>query len=222
MKLINFHTHKPELSPNAVCVYPINVELDTIFPKEGFITIGVHPWHTNSENINLRFEPLKKALKQTNVIGIGEIGLDRLKGASLIKQTEILEYQLDISIETNKPVILHCVRSWSELVTAMSKKKYKNIAKAIHGFIAKPEIATMLVSQNYYLSFGSAIINATPELAEALTLVPRNRLFLETDDSDIPIYEVYDAASDILDTTIEELVQLSHSNFYNFFGIVPE
>lgn len=221
MRLINFHTHKPQFSSGAVHVVPYDVDTFNRTDPSQLSTVGIHPWSTESEHTLNSIDKLKSLSQEKNIIGIGEIGLDRLKGAPLPKQFDILKAQLQIALEIRKPVVIHCVRCWNELILILSDSKYKEVKKAIHGFRGKPEVAVQLVENGYYLSFGAPITHATPELAEALTRVPLNRLFFETDESEMPITEVYDAATDILDLTLEELVKVTHENFENFFGISP-
>lgn len=219
MKLINFHTHKPQFSANSICIVPYDVDNYLANTTNEYnITVGIHPWNTENSEVFSWIEKLKTLANQDKIIGIGEIGLDRLKGAPLVRQIRIFESQLDIAAECNKPVIIHCVRCWVEVIAILSKAQYKKVPKAIHGFRAKPEVAKQLVDNGFFLSFGSALTHASPELAEALTLVPKNKLFLETDDTETPIFEVYDAAADILDTTVEELVTITNQNLISFFG----
>jgi len=218
MKLVNFHTHKPQLNSNSICVVPCDVDNFNDFSSLYYKTIGLHPWKTDSSEVGLWLGKLNELAKQNDFIGVGEIGLDRLKGAPLKNQIDIFEKIVGIATEHKKPIIIHCVRCWTELIAILTKSKYHDIPKAIHGFRAKADVAKQLIDNGFYLSFGTPLIHATPELAEALTLVPRNKLFLETDDTEIPIYEVYDAAADILDSTIEELVGVTNQNLVTFFG----
>ncbi len=218
MKLINFHTHKPQFNSNSICIVPFNVDNFKVGDSFQYGTIGIHPWKTDNSEVDLWLEELKNLLKQKTFIGIGEIGLDRLKGAPLDAQISIFEKEFDIATEVDKPIIIHCVRCWSEVMAILSIPKYRNLTKAIHGFRAKPEIVKSLIEKGFYISFGTSIIHSTPELAEAVTIVPKSRLFLETDDTETHIFDVYDAAADILDTTIEELVNITSQNFSTFFG----
>ncbi len=218
MKLINFHTHKPQFNRNSICIVPFNVDNFKGGDSFQYGTIGIHPWKTDNSEVDLWLEELKNLLKQKTFIGIGEIGLDRLKGAPLDAQISIFDKELDIATEVDKPVIIHCVRCWSEVIATHSIPKYHKLTKAIHGFRAKPEIVKSLIEKGFYISFGTSIIHSTPELAEAVTIVPKSRLFLETDDTETHIFDVYGAAADILDTTIEELVNITSQNFSTFFG----
>jgi len=217
MKLINFHTHNYQCKTNSICIESVDYIAHFNPNGNSFYTLGIHPWSSDNANAIQSLNLLKEHLNHPNVIGIGEIGLDRLKGASLDKQIELLIKQLDIAVEANLPVVLHCVRCWSEIISIFKKPKYKNLTKAIHGFRSKPEIAKELINENFYLSFGTSLIDATPELAEALTITPPDKRFFETDDKNIPIYEVYDAAADFLDTTFEQLVSETNSNLKSFF-----
>lgn len=217
MNYINFHCHKPTQCTEGFGVYSINVGdiVNDQVPED--CTIGIHPWQCQHPDINEWIKQMDFLVQSPNVLAIGEIGLDRLKGGSLDLQTQIMITQVEIAQKYGKPIIIHCVRAWSELIKALSNPDFKPIKKAIHGFRGKTEIAKQLINQNYYISFGSILVDSTPELAESLTMVPLNRLFFETDTSEMPIGEVYSAASDILDIPIEELLQQTERNFKEFF-----
>ncbi|BDX36648.1 TatD family hydrolase [Tenuifilaceae bacterium CYCD] len=218
MNFINFHCHKPNLCNKGIGLYSLNVDdiVNEQVPEN--CTIGIHPWQCEHPDIDEWIRQMDYLVQSPNVLAIGEIGLDRLKGGNLDLQTQILVAQVEIAQKVNKPIIIHCVRAWSELIKSLSNPKYKTVKKAIHGFRGKADMAKQLVMQDYYLSFGSILVDPTPELAESLTMVPLNRLFFETDTSEMPIGEVYSAASDILDIPIEELLQETEKNFTEFFN----
>lgn len=217
MNYINFHCHKPNECHRGLAVYSMNLNdiCNDEIPENS--TIGIHPWQCEHPDVNGWIKQMDFWAQSPNVLGIGEIGLDRLKGGNLDLQTRILLTQVDIAQKVDKPIILHCVRAWSELMKALSNPEFSTIKKAIHGFRGKSDIANQLIKQDYYLSFGAILVDPTPELAETLTTVPLNRLFFETDTSEMPIGEVYAAASDILDIRVEDLAQQVERNFAAFF-----
>ena len=218
MNYINFHCHKPDSCNKGHGVYSLNVNdiVDEQIPENS--SIGIHPWQCQHPDVNDWLKQMDFLAQSPNVLAIGEIGLDRLRGGNLDLQTQIMLSQVEIAKNVNKPIIIHCVRAWSELIKALSKPDFQTVKKAIHGFRAKADIAEQLINQNYYISFGSILVDPTPELAESLTMVPLNRLFFETDASEMPIGEVYSAASDILDIPVEELLQQTEKNFAEFFN----
>ena len=218
MNYINFHCHKPDSCNNGYGVYSLNVNdiVDEQIPEN--CTIGIHPWQCKHPDVNDWLKQMDFLAQSPNVLAIGEIGLDRLRGGNLDLQTQIMLSQVDIAKSVNKPIIIHCVRAWSELLKSLSNTEFKSIKKAIHGFRGKTDIAKQLITQNYYISFGSILVDPTPELAESLTMVPLDRLFFETDTSEMPIGEVYSAASDILNIPIKDLSQQAERNFAEFFN----
>lgn len=217
MRYINFHCHRFKQASENIQVVSINVDEAIYEGIPGNCTVGIHPWQCEHKDVEAWINQLESVCKNPNVIAIGEIGLDRLRGGGLEMQSKILLAQAEIAQRTNKPIVIHCVRAWGELIKALSDAELLSVKKAIHGFRGKAELAIQLVNLNYYLSFGSILVDPTPELAEALTVVPLNRLFFETDISEMPIDEVYAAASDILDIPVEELGQQLEKNFSEFF-----
>ncbi|MGE0078806.1 MAG: TatD family hydrolase [Bacteroidales bacterium] len=219
MNCINFHCHRYKAVNEGVQI--ISYSLDELISENisENCTVGIHPWQSDSNSVNEWLKQLEFITQKPNIIAIGEIGLDRLRGGSLDLQTKVLLSQVEIAKNNNKPIVIHCVRAWSELIKALSNTQFSSVKKAIHGFRGKAELAKLLVEQDYYLSFGSILVDPTPELAESLTNVPLNRLFFETDISEMPIAEVYMAASDILNIPIETLLQQTEKNFIDFFKI---
>ncbi len=218
MPLINFHTHLTSQKEGEVRIVSLNVEEVDNIESLSMVTVGVHPWQTDSNNMEDLLAKFHELIRHPNVIGIGEVGLDRLRGGSLTLQAKYLREQAIAAASISKPVVIHCVRAWSELVETLSAPDLKQLTKAIHGFRGKADLARQLVDRNYYLSFGSILVDPSPELAESLTVIPKNRLFFETDTSEMPIGEIYSAAADILDTSVDELTLQIENNLNTFFG----
>lgn len=219
MPYINFHSHHKKDSFKGIQVISLNVE-DAI--TEGVVmncSVGIHPWQCENKDVTKWLDELESIASNPNVIAIGEVGLDRLRGGDLETQSKILLAQTEIALKLSKPIVIHSVRAWSELVEILSNPKYESVKKAIHGFRGKAELAKQLIDHNFYFSFGSILVDPTPELAESLTVIPKDRMFFETDISEMPIEEVYSAASDILDIPVEEIVLQVEKNFVDFFGI---
>ena len=113
-------------------------------------------------------------------------------------QVKVFEEQIRVSEELKKPLIIHCVRAWEELI-AIRKKCAPSMPWIIHGFRKKGEQAEQLLKQGFYLSFGehfqeSALRKAWPE-----------RLLIETDESSCPIQEIYQHIAAALQISVDEL-----------------
>lgn len=177
---------------------------------------GIHPWHLDYTNHDQLIERVIKTAENQNVVAIGEIGFDRLKGPSIELQRKTFEEQVIIAGEHNKPVIIHCVRAWEELLQSYKRLK-PQIPWLIHGFRGKPDLALQLISRGMYLSFWFEFI-MRQEAAGLLERLPKERIFLETDGAETGIKDIYNKVSADMGLPVDELKIIIYKNFNVFFG----
>jgi TatD DNase family protein len=180
-------------------------------------TFGIHPWFLNEQNYKQLIASVKNSVRHPGIIAIGEAGFDRLRGPSPELQRKVFEEQITISEELNKPVVIHCVRGWDELLSVHKKLK-PQMPWLIHGFRGNVELASQLLSKGMYLSFWFDFV-LRPESADLLRALPEDRVFLETDGADVDIRDIYEKVSNDKGITVEELKRKILSNFKEFFGI---
>jgi TatD DNase family protein len=180
-------------------------------------TFGIHPWFLNEQNHKQLLTSVKNSVHHPGIIAIGEAGFDHLRGPSPELQRKVFEEQITISEELNKPVVIHCVRGWDELLSVHKKHKPK-MPWLIHGFRGNVELATQLLSKGMYLSFWFDFV-LRPESAGLLRALPEDRVFLETDGAEVDIRDIYNKVSDDKGITVEELKRMILSNYKEFFGI---
>jgi TatD DNase family protein len=180
---------------------------------------GIHPWHLDEKNHDQLIARVIKIAGNPDVAAIGEAGFDRIKGPSSELQQKTFEEQVVIAEELRKPIVIHCVRAWDELLKVHKKLKPK-MPWLVHGFRGKPDLAQQLVSKGMYLSFWFDFI-MRPEAVQLLKSVPKERIFLETDGADVDIMDIYNKVSFDLGLTVEELKRTIFSNFNNFFNKKP-
>ena len=175
MIFTDIHTHDLDAGPDAL----ISVEPLDFHPQPGrWYSVGIHPWSTSNEQLDAAMEAMSKIIKNKQVVALGEVGLDRLRGAPLDIQTQVLETQLELALNRQLPVIIHNVRASAELIAIRRRWKARLRSKwIIHGFRQGPELAKQLLNEGFYFSFGAKFNPA------ALQVVPTDRLFLETDDN---------------------------------------
>jgi len=172
-----------------------------------YICIGIHPWHSNIPTADL--EP-KFAPHFERMVALGEIGLDRTVDIPIEKQQEVFKAQLDIAQKHQLPVVIHCVKAYSDILTTISR--YRGLTYIFHGFYANEIILNDLLKYKSYFSMGQRELqrkNGTTLIRQ----IPLNRLFLETDDSNGNIEEVYNATSKATDIDLLELRELIYSNY---------
>jgi TatD DNase family protein len=178
-------------------------------------TFGIHPWYVNERNHISLIKTVKEIAGNPFLLAIGEAGFDKLRGPSLELQKIVFEEQASIAEINKKPVFIHCVRAWDELIAA-----HKNIKPGmpwlIHGFRGSLQLAEQLLSRGMYLSFWFDFI-LRPESADLLRAVPRERIFLETDGAEADIKDIYYKVSADLNITSDELKNIIYSNYINIF-----
>ena len=182
-------------------------------------TYGIHPWFLNEENHKQLLLSVEKTVCNPEVIAVGEAGFDRLKGPSAELQRKVFEEQVIISEEIKKPVIIHCVRSWDELLAAKKKLKPR-MPWLIHGFRGNQELAGQLLSKGMYLSFWFEFV-LRPESGNLLRNMPNDRFFLETDGADVDIRSIYQNVATDRNQNVDDLKSDILNNYKAFFEYKP-
>lgn len=89
--------------------------------KTGKYSAGLHPWYIDETGWKTSFEALKQFSLQNQVIAIGECGLDKVCKTSFSLQQEVFIAQLLWANEINKPLIIHCVKAFDEILGLLKK-----------------------------------------------------------------------------------------------------
>jgi len=208
MQYFNLHTHQfknQESILELVNQYPW--EFDNTIPC---YSIGIHPLFINIERLESDFEILEQKVGLPECLAIGECGLDKRSETAFEIQLDVLEKQLLLAEKHQKPVVIHCVHAFQELVEMKNRLKLTTPI-IIHGFSKKAQLAKQLLDNGFYLSFGRYLL-MNPELESVFNSVPENRFFLETDTSDYTIEEVYALAAKYKKITVTELQQIISNN----------
>lgn len=188
--------------PNGI----YNLGLQDIPPDFPY-SIGIHPNDIGSGSTEDLFSWLEANIRE-NCFAIGECGLDSGATADLKTQGEAFLRQLRIAEEIKKPVIIHCVRKFYEVI---SFRKYTSQPMVMHGFNKKQKVAADLLDNNFYLSFGKAVLYNL-SLQDTLKAVPLHRIFLETDDEDFDIGILYEKVSVLRGISLKSLNEQIREN----------
>lgn len=194
MILFDFHHHNRE---NTYGIY--NLEPKEIVTEKKF-SVGIHPKDID-ENWEENFEKIKEISLLPNCVAIGECGLDGLISVNENLQKEVFEKHILWANQINKPVIIHCVKRFSEIIPF---QKIAEIPLVIHGFNKKKTIADEMLKHGFYLSFGKSVLHSL-SLQSILKEFPLEKIFLETDDANFNIEELYQKTAEIKGISIENL-----------------
>ena len=171
-------------------------------------TIGLHPRFATSGQL-----PRREEIEVVDAVG--EIGLDYACNVDKQQQLLIFEQQLDLAEEFNKPVVLHCVRAFEQVMQCLRKRQLA--AVIFHGFIGSQEQARQAIEKKYFLSFGDRTFKSAKTI-RALLITPPELLFIETDESTSSIETIYTRIAALRNTSIKELLQTTNDNYCRIFS----
>ena len=166
--------------------------------RHEYYSVGIHPWNPDKSLIS----KVREYATSPTVIAIGETGLDKNSTNSTDDfklQQELFIEHIIISEEVKKPLIIHCVKAWNELLH-IRKSINPLIPWIIHGFRGKAALATQLLNAGLYLSFGA--FHNTDSIKVAWE---KRRLLTETDDTNTDIRDIYAQIANKLSIPVEEL-----------------
>lgn len=179
-------------------------------------SVGIHPWFLNENNYDLLIDRVHHYSGLNNVIALGEAGFDKIKGPRMELQKKAFEIQVRIADNTSKPLFIHNVKAWDELLFEYKTLKPKT-KWIIHGFQGKKELAEQLLSKGMYLSLWADFV-LNRDSSSVIKSIPREKLFLETDAFDVDIKDIYNKVSADLQIGVSELKALIYSNYMDVFG----
>lgn len=192
---VNIHTHRPT-------------------DRETSITVaGIHPWDAEHRDV----AETEAAIGR--IEAIGEIGLDYACKVDRKVQQRVFEEQLELARRHGLPVVLHCVKAFEPVMKTLAKYRLK--AVIFHGFIGSREQMRQAVEAGYCISFGKRAF-ASPKTMEAMREIPKERMFLETDESPTDIAEIYRRTAEITGIDTETLKRIITENYNGIFGKTDE
>ena len=183
--------------------------------KPNLYSFGVHPWKIGKD-VNEVLEEMDTICRNRRCLAIGECGLDKAIETDFDLQQKIFCEQIQIANGLEKPLIIHCVKAFNELIACLKKMDNK-VPVIIHGFNNNKNIADDLLKEGYILSFGKALLEDGSNAVEVLKNVGRKNFFLETDDAKISIRDIYRKASEILGIEETILQQQLKNNYQRVF-----
>lgn len=202
--------------------------------------IGIHPWDTmglSLEDVRRKTGDLASRLASSVSspsprLGVGEIGLDRLKEREISpRMREVFEAQLKLALEFHRPVVLHGAKCWGQVVKTVSTFEHSNIPNIrtsppllFHGFSRSDGLIPDIVALNGYISVGPAVLNDhAVNYRELVKRIPLDRLLVETDRTPEnaatcpSVAEVAAKVAELRGLSLPELESLTDRNADRFF-----
>ena len=214
MQFFNLHTHQYTDSPTTlelVNQYPW--EFDAAIPH---YSIGIHPWYIDENRLEADLKTIAEKLPLPECLALGECGLDKRIEVPMPLQISVFEQQIALAEHYQKPLVLHLVAAFDELL-AIKKRLKISVPIIIHGFSKNKQVAKQLVDNGFYLSFGKYLL-INPDLESVFKAVPNDKFFLETDTIAETLDEVYTLAAHYKNISVADLATQIESNFNTVFN----
>lgn len=162
--------------------------LSESFPGVIYHALGIHPHFLNDVDDQTLIEFRRTVeLRTSSCVAIGECGLDAMVDFPVQKQQEILQFQLDLAVETKLPVILHSRKMHSQ-TARMIRQCPQLTGGVLHAFSGSYQQAKELVDLGLMIGVGGTITYPRAnKTRQAISQLPLDCLVLETDAPDMPV-----------------------------------
>ena len=219
---INIHTHNHINNKEIISIQNIDIDNIDNVDVSRFYSIGIHPWNVSQQSLSKLSQILRFSDSQI-LKAIGECGLDKVwsgkrRTGDFEMQKEIFIKQIELSEKYYKPLIIHAVRTYPDIIAIRKETKAKQ-PWIIHGFQGKEQSTEQLLKHTgIYLSLGEVLFKNENRAKRLLEIIPSERLFFETDVVDRSIIDVYEKAARLKGVDIEKLRSDIYDNFVKIFG----
>ncbi|MDJ0843590.1 MAG: TatD family hydrolase [Crocosphaera sp.] len=146
--------------------------------------VGLHPLDADKWTDTTETEILNYAKSDQRVVAIGEMGLDFYKASNQQQQQQVLEAQLEIAHQLQKPIIVHCRDAAQKLkdVLELFWQKKGQVRGVMHCWSGTPEETQWFLDLGFYISFSGVVtFKNAKTIQDSAKIVPDDRLLIETD-----------------------------------------
>lgn len=215
---IDFHTHR-RMGGDRIEVLNVDVssvaagELDAVFDAP--FSVGIHPWNVSVDRAtnDVAIERLLTVIadhRGRNLVAVGECGLDYVSEVDRNVQYAVFVEQLKIAQRYSLPVVLHCVRSFNDIMSALIANRVERAV--FHSFIGSVQQAEWATAKGYLCSFSPRSL-ASSRTCEAVKHIAPTALLVESDDSAMTIEEIYVAVAALRGCAVEEIKEIVNNNY---------
>jgi len=150
-------------------------------PDRVVAAVGVHPHDASSLDAGVK-RRIETALLRDEVVAVGEIGLDyHYMNSPREDQLAALEWQLDLALEAQHPVVLHNRDSWFDLEPALACRSPR-LRGVTHSFTEGPEEALRVVELGLRVGISGMVTFAKADnIRDMARPLPMDRVMVETD-----------------------------------------
>ena len=169
------------------CVEPSEIPairaLADRFPELRY-SVGVHPLDSEHWQDDTAAVLKAAALADSRVLAIGELGLDLFRDKNLEQQLAMLRPQLDLAVELDLPVIIHCRDAAAPMLDELRARRERGACPrgVMHCWSGSPEEMAAFLELGLFISFsGNVTFPKAADTHVCAQRVPADRYLVETD-----------------------------------------
>lgn len=162
---------------------PLALQLAQAHPGFLYATAGVHPHHATEYTDECDAE-MRALHAHAEVVAVGECGLDYFRDFSpRPAQRKAFERQLQISVETTKPLFLHQRDAHADFMAMMKDFDGRLGPAVVHCFTGSREEMFDYLDNDWYIGITGWLCDERrgQHLRELVKHIPADRLLVETD-----------------------------------------
>lgn len=202
------------------------------YPERVVAAVGVHPHEASSLDAGMK-RLLEASLERPGVVAVGEIGLDyHYMNSPLEDQRSALEWQLDLALEADLPVVLHNRESWQDLEARLQARTGR-LRGVCHSFSEGPHEALKVVELGLMVGIsGMVTFKAAENIRSMAAVLGPENVLVETDSPFLapvphrgrqnePSYVslVGEKLAEVWEKPVEIVASTSTAGFKNLFGV---
>jgi TatD DNase family protein len=195
-----------------------------------FPMMGLHPTSVK-ENYSEELSFLEKQLNTSQVIAIGEIGIDLYWDKTYLKEQQLaFRTQLNWAKERELPVVIHARDSFSEIFEVMDQEYTPGLKGVFHSFTGNKEQVKKILSYGFYIGINGIVTFKNSGLDQVVKDIPLEKLLIETDapflaptpyrgkrNESSYVRKVAEKIAEIKEVGMEELANISTRNALSLF-----
>ena len=200
-----------------------------------FAAVGVHP-HDAKSMTDEHFADLRDMLSHPKVVAIGEVGLDyHYDYSPRDVQRRVLRQFLDLSLDTQMPLIIHTRESDEDVLAVIQAKAKEGWRGVFHCFAGDEKMARKVIDLGFLVSFTGNITFKKSTSLHVMETVPLEKMMIETDSpfmAPVPnrgkrnepafVKIVAEKISEAKGISFEEVAQITTKNAIDLFGLEIE
>ncbi len=149
--------------------------------KQCHLMAGLHPAYVSLNN-EKELQLVVSNLNRFECVAVGEIGIDLFwKKKFLYQQKLVFEKQINMALDRELPIVIHCREAFDEIYKILVKYKSKNLKGVFHCFTGNYDQALKVCDLNFKLGIGGVVTFKNGGLDKYLNQIQLDNLVLETD-----------------------------------------